>query len=113
MSALCFYCGKSCRPTFVYVVGETANPPTVKVGYSGKPRRRLATLRKKCGRDLDILGGVQVACEFKAMDIETASHRLLRDHWSGHGEWFACDPATAIDAVHRAGKRLGLKGQRP
>lgn len=106
------YCGRSCRQTSIYVIGEAEAAPTVKVGYAGRPVKRLAQLRKKTGRDLAILGRIEAACEFKAMDIEEAAHLALKEHWSGRGEWFACSAEDALAAVKRAAKRLGLKGER-
>ncbi len=111
MSA-CFFCGQKCRKTSVYVIGESDWAASVKVGYAANPSKRLAQIRKQTGRDVAILHIIHAHCEFKAMDIEDASHRLLAPQWSGYGEWFNCDPDFAFEAVKKAAKRLGLKGKR-
>lgn len=109
----CMYCGNICRETAIYVIGERESPPSVKVGYTGKPTKRLASIRKKTGRDVAILAVVMAHCEYKAMDIEEAAHITLAPHWIGRGEWFTCSPDVAIAAVQAAGKKLGLGGERP
>lgn len=112
MAVQCFYCGSRCRQTSIYVIGEEWDAPTVKVGYSGKVSKRLAQLRRQSGRNLTILARRDVACEFKAMDIESLAHDLLKQHWSGRGEWFSCPAIVAVEAVDTAILRLGTKGRR-
>lgn len=108
----CTLCTRGCRPTDVYVIGEIASAPTVKVGYAARASKRVYQLRRETGRDLAVLAVERCECEFKAMDVETEAHRLLTPHWSGRGEWFSCDAETAAIAVRSAIARLGRKGPR-
>lgn len=108
----CMYCGDKCRATYIYVIGESFGPPSVKVGYAANLSKRLSNLRRQSGRDLALLHSVRARCGFKAMDIETAAHERLSSFWIGRGEWFACSVIDAKNAVNRAARDLGLKGER-
>ncbi len=113
MKRLCYYCGPDCVPHFIYVIGERESAPNVKVGYTKRLSKRLGGIRKKSGRDVAVLYAEEVACEFKAMDVEAYAHETLQPYWVGRGEWFACLPELAAAAVAGAVKKLGRKGDRP
>ncbi len=109
----CLYCGMNCVRTAVYVVGDIDGTPYVKVGYSGNPVRRLASLRRSKKLDLQLWSRTWADCEFKAIEIEQASHKYLAAHWAGRGEWFVCPPHVAVAAVVAVAERLGTGAARP
>jgi predicted GIY-YIG superfamily endonuclease len=85
----------------VYVI--TNNNGMSKIGISRTPEKRLATLQTASPYKLDM---TYLAAHSHAERVEQEAHKLLKKHRS-HGEWFACAPCIAEDAVNRAAARIG------
>lgn len=88
------------RPVRVYVIAEEGGH--VKVGVSDAPAGRMFALQTSNPRLLRLAYQSRGFPRAEAMSIEREAHRELKDRQTS-GEWFACSPDEAIDAVWKAG----------
>ncbi|CUW33334.1 GIY-YIG nuclease family protein [Streptomyces reticuli] len=83
----------------VYVVGSPGSP-TVKIGFSTDPQKRLWSLQVGSPVPLVLLATFE-----GGRDLESALHRYFASRWK-HGEWFELGDA-AVEKV-RAAVALGI-----
>lgn len=89
---------------WVYIIGPKRKKPPVKIGHTGDIADRLRNLQNSCPWKLMVLREFLVPSEQLGVDLERASHHLLRDSRM-HGEWFAVNAdhgALGIIAAARA-----------
>ena len=93
----------------VYVYWLGPNLPTVKIGHTNNPERRLAVFRNETGTpghkaDFAVIVWLDRCREA----VEREAHRILaakrRD-----GEWFSASAAEALDAIVQGARHLNIR----
>lgn len=93
----------------VYVYWLGPNLPTVKIGHTNDPDRRLAEFRRETGtpgHKADFAAIVWLDRRREA--VERAAHHALRAQ-RRDGEWFAVSPEMALLAILRAAREMGIR----
>jgi hypothetical protein len=83
-------------PCFIYVIGREDGP--VKIGISGSPNGRLASIQTGCPFRISILHIEEMRDRDHALEHEDHIHRLFAENRLV-GEWFDLDPDLAIEQV--------------
>lgn len=89
---------------FLYAVRDCTTG-AVKIGRSVNVTRRLAQYRRAASGNVDVelLATCPAGCEFVAIDKEDrAIRRLSNEGPRIRGDWFDCEPETAIQIVRSA-----------
>jgi len=95
--------------TALYVLGQELGPP-VKIGFSGRPRRRLMDLQICSSEPLKFHHVFWLATKADAEKLETECHRFLIEVGSHiRGEWFDLNRELASKAVNVAALKAGCK----
>lgn len=91
---------------FVYVMTQE-NKGGTKIGFSERPKSRVAALQSGCAEVLCLFWTVELEAEV-ARRVEFMVHRELRGT-SGHrrGEWYYLSPPTCVKVVENIIERLG------
>jgi hypothetical protein len=91
---------------FIYVIGEkTDENPTIKIGFSGDPAKRLRQLQTAHPRPLVLFHSEAVQSD-KVRALESIIHKTL-NHCRTKGEWFSLAPNDAVAEVRHAVIRYG------
>ena len=93
----------------VYVYWLGPNLPTVKIGHTNNPARRLEEFRRETGTP----GHKSAFAAIVWLDrhrerVELAAHRAARE-FRRDGEWFAMSASDAIDHIVAAAKAGGIR----
>jgi len=86
---------------YVYVISGAHG--LCKIGISGDPDARIATLRTSSPYALDL---AYVTPAQDAFTVEQEAHQML-SRFRANGEWFGVTPMVAIRAVQEAAQRTG------
>lgn len=90
---------------FLYVICESENASSVKIGVSANPDRRVKQLQTGHEAKLSVFHRETVDSK-KAKPLETLVHRALA-HKKIRGEWFALSPQDAALEIKHAIIRYG------
>lgn len=90
---------------FIYVICESLDPTSSKIGISKNPDRRVRQLQTGHPLPLVVFHREEIADE-KVRGLERLIHRLLAHHRM-KGEWFALPPEAAVQEVRHALIRYG------
>lgn len=90
---------------FLYVICESADADSVKIGFSVDPAKRVRQLQTGHATKLTVFYSEEVALD-KVRALEKIIHRTL-SHRRQKGEWFSITPADAVAEIKHAVIRYG------
>ena len=93
----------------VYVYWLGPNLPTVKIGHTNAPDRRLAEFQRETGTPGHKARFAAIVwLDRRREAVEREAHRILA-YARRNGEWFACTPAEALGAIVQAVTSLNIR----
>ncbi len=93
----------------VYVYWLGPNLPTVKIGHTNNPARRLEEFRRETGTPGHKSSFAAIVWLDRHRErVEQAAHRAARE-FRRDGEWFAMSASDAIDHIVAAAKANGIR----
>ena len=91
----------------VYIYWLGGSLPTVKIGHTNDPERRLSEFRRETGTPGHKAGFAAIVWLDRSRErVEAAAHRAAAA-FRRDGEWFELSPSDAIDTVVAAAKAVG------